>query len=465
VHPLPSDPTCSEDFLTALAQGLLDGGCSLATNYPGFRSNELADQLGCAVTSVDEKNAFAVAWGACLAGKRSVVCMKNVGLNDGADAFLNAVMLGVNAGLVLVVFDDMDMDHSQIRQDSRHYFDFFGGLWLEPADAGRAYVLGREALTLSETFGMPVVIRVTNILALKGRNMPGRSLRDQGPASPFRRDPARWVVHPANARGQEQALVRRRDAIQRWVDDRPLSLPEPAGVEPVQISVGGKVFGRRARSMDVVLETLPLPSPLLDFMARSTRPVHVHERGDGFVAEKLRAARGTNGILHFRKPPVLRNRQYHNRDDHEPLFAALRSLPKRFVAGDLGTYTMDPHQTIDACLCYGTSVGVATGFALASPESRVVCVTGDGAFLHSGKAAVQEAAARGARLTVFVLDNGGCRGTGGQAVPGDFHFADPKIEVLNAGFQGMNAENPEQFLAPPDADRLVRVVVLREDRG
>ena len=72
--------------IQALADGFKDGGCKLSANYPGFHSDELHDEMGGGVTSVNEKTAYAFAWGACLAGARSVVSMKNVGLSDAADA-------------------------------------------------------------------------------------------------------------------------------------------------------------------------------------------------------------------------------------------------------------------------------------------------------------------------------------------------------------------------------------------
>jgi TPP-dependent indolepyruvate ferredoxin oxidoreductase alpha subunit len=40
------------------------------------------------------------------AGKRSLVCMKHVGLNVAADAFINSAITGVNGGLVVAVADD-----------------------------------------------------------------------------------------------------------------------------------------------------------------------------------------------------------------------------------------------------------------------------------------------------------------------------------------------------------------------
>ena len=452
--------TLTHDFIGAPALGLSGGGRELATNHPGVRSNGLADRLRCTTTSGDEKNAVAVAWGASLAGKRGVVTMKNVGLNDAADAYLNALALGVNGGLVLVVFDDVDLDHSQVRMDSRPYASFYGGLWLEPSSATRAYEIGRQALAVSEQLSTPVVIRVTNILALRDP-APPRHPRISGEKM-FTRDPERWVIHPLNAARQEEALSGRNQRIQQWVDAQPFRWTEPAPGGPVHLSVGGRLFRRGAPLVSTEVETFPLPGPLLRKLREVDLPLVVHERGGPFIADRIRAALCAREVQHAVKPPVRTHREYHNRDQHEPLFSAIRSLPARFVSGDLGGFTMDPDRTIDACLCYGCSVGVATGFALADPAAEVVCVTGDGAFLHSGKAAVAEAAERGTRLTIIILDNGGCQGTGGQRIPGDLSFSDPRVEVMQADFSAMSADDHRWLLRRQGESRApIRVVKMK----
>lgn len=58
------------------------------------------------------------------AGKRALVCMKHVGMNVAADAFVNSAMTGANGGLVVVAADDPSMHSSQNEQDSRFYGKF-----------------------------------------------------------------------------------------------------------------------------------------------------------------------------------------------------------------------------------------------------------------------------------------------------------------------------------------------------
>ena len=97
----------SPPVIAALAAGFRAGGVTICANHPGFHSHELAAAIGCPVTSRSERAAFAFGWGASLAGARTVVALKNVGLNDAADPFINALFVGCHGGLVVVVFDDI----------------------------------------------------------------------------------------------------------------------------------------------------------------------------------------------------------------------------------------------------------------------------------------------------------------------------------------------------------------------
>ena len=100
----------------ALALGALHAGLSGVYAYPGTPSTEiteyiqqhpLAAQRNVHRTwSSNEKTAMEEALGMSFAGKRALVCMKHVGLNVAADAFVNSAMTGANGGLVVVAADD-----------------------------------------------------------------------------------------------------------------------------------------------------------------------------------------------------------------------------------------------------------------------------------------------------------------------------------------------------------------------
>ena len=130
----------------ALARGLYEAGCALASSYPGTPSTEVTEEavkfneIYCE-WAPNEKVALETAFGASLAGKRAFCAMKHVGLNVAADPLFTISYTGVNAGLVINVADDPGMHSSQNEQDSRHYAKASKIPMLEPSDPKRLWTL------------------------------------------------------------------------------------------------------------------------------------------------------------------------------------------------------------------------------------------------------------------------------------------------------------------------------------
>ena len=159
----------------ALALGALHAGLSGVYAYPGTPSTEITEYIQlhpltaqrgihCA-WSANEKTAMEEALGMSFAGKRALVCMKHVGMNVAADAFVNAAMTGANGGLVVVAADDPSMHSSQNEQDSRFYGKFAGVPVFEPSTQQEAYDMVQEAFGLSERHRIPVLMRLTTRMA------------------------------------------------------------------------------------------------------------------------------------------------------------------------------------------------------------------------------------------------------------------------------------------------------------
>jgi len=81
----------------AVARGFLEAGGGFASGYPGTPSTEVieslaevAKEVGIYVEwSANEKVALEAAYGASLAGVRSMATMKHVGLNVASDALMS----------------------------------------------------------------------------------------------------------------------------------------------------------------------------------------------------------------------------------------------------------------------------------------------------------------------------------------------------------------------------------------
>jgi indolepyruvate ferredoxin oxidoreductase alpha subunit len=201
----------------AIGQGAIDGGISGVYAYPGTPSTEITEYIqGNEVAiernlhrewSANEKTALESALGMSYAGKRSIVCMKHVGLNVAADPFISAAMTGINGGLIIAVADDPSMHSSQNEQDSRFYGKFAMIPVLEPSNQQEAYDMTRTGFELSEKLGTPVLLRITTRLA---HSRAGVIPVEQ--AAPENRlnlpsDPYQFVLLPAFARKRYQHLL------------------------------------------------------------------------------------------------------------------------------------------------------------------------------------------------------------------------------------------------------------------
>ena len=112
----------------AIAQAAIDAGLSGVYSYPGTPSTEITEYIQQSAVArernihsrwcTNEKTAMEAALGMSYAGKRSLCCMKHVGLNVAADCFMNAAMSGVNGGMIIVSADDPSMHSSQNEQDN-----------------------------------------------------------------------------------------------------------------------------------------------------------------------------------------------------------------------------------------------------------------------------------------------------------------------------------------------------------
>ena len=200
----------------AVAQAAIDAGLSGVYAYPGTPSTEITEFIqGSAVAkergihcrwSTNEKTAMEAALGMSYAGKRALCCMKHVGLNVAADAFVNSAMTGANGGLVVVVADDPSMHSSQNEQDSRFYGKFALVPTFEPSTQQEAYDMVKAAFELSERFRIPVLMRLTTRMAHSRAVVEVTEPRAENELhSPA--ETRQWVLMPGNSRVRYKTLL------------------------------------------------------------------------------------------------------------------------------------------------------------------------------------------------------------------------------------------------------------------
>ncbi len=201
----------------AIARGAFEAGVTVGAGYPGTPSTEILESLARYKPDVycewspNEKVAFEVAAGASLAGARSIVTMKHVGLNVAADPLMTLSYIGVEGGFVACVADDPGMHSSQNEQDSRNYARFAKVALFEPSDSQEARDFTILALQISEEFKTPVILRTTT------RVSHSRSLVEQGERSlpqqkvGLIKNPPRFVPIPVWGRPMRRKVEERLD--------------------------------------------------------------------------------------------------------------------------------------------------------------------------------------------------------------------------------------------------------------
>lgn len=452
----------------AIAQGAVDAGISGVFAYPGTPSTEITEYIQASKEakerhiasqwSSNEKTAMETAIGMSYAGKRALVCMKHVGLNVAADAFINSAITGAHGGLVVVSADDPSMHSSQNEQDSRFYGKFAQIPVLEPSNQQEAYDMTRYAFDLSEKFGTPVLFRITTRLSHSRSGVKRGEMHLQNELS-LPSDLKQFILLPSIARKQYDVLLGKQAAFQeeseksgynRLIPGKDKSMGIVAcgiaynylmenyqGEEipyPV-LKIGQYPVSRRLvrefyDQVDSVLmleEGYPVLEELFRGILDEGKPVK--GRMDGTIPRSgelnpniVGKALGKEIAEGYPVPSVLRGRPPLLCDGcpHWDSFGALNEAMKDYgpgrVLSDIGCYTLsalEPLNSINSCVDMGASITMAVGAAEAGLVPAVA-VIGDSTFTHSGMTGLLDAVNRNVPVTVVLLDNSTTGMTGGQ---------------------------------------------------
>jgi indolepyruvate ferredoxin oxidoreductase alpha subunit len=442
----------------AVARAAFDAGVSLGTGYPGTPSTEILEAFdglgGRAQWAPNEKVALEVALGVSLAGARSIVTMKHVGLNVAADPLFTAAYLELPGALVVVSADDPGMASSQNEQDNRRYAVAAGVAMLEPSDSQEAYEFTLRAIEIAERWRKPVMLRMTTrVCHAKTVLRRGRapSIPSPRPAD-FGRDIPGRVMVPAYARPAHKRLRAALAQIAEWNETADVNRIID-GSPAIGIVTSGISYQhvREAAPEASVLKlgmTYPLPFGLIRRFVSTVERALVIEEGDPYLAEAVRAAGipvdGKTEMFRLGELNVSRVRRILASDvspepeplpgkpptlcpgcGHRSVFSSLRNL-NCIVSGDIGCYglgVLPPFEAVDSIVCMGASIGVGLGLRHVLPPEqakRVVSVIGDSTFFHSGITGILEMAYNPPSTghVVLVLDNGTTAMTGFQEHPG-----------------------------------------------
>ncbi|MDR1632688.1 MAG: indolepyruvate ferredoxin oxidoreductase [Dysgonamonadaceae bacterium] len=326
----------------AIAQAAIDAGLSGVYSYPGTPSTEITEYIQNAVKKEhipflhavwcsNEKTALETALGMSYAGKRTLSCMKHVGLNVAADAFMNIAMTGINGGMIIVTADDPSMHSSQSEQDNRVYGNFAMIPVFEPSNQQEAYDMVYEGYDLSEKLGYPILLRITTRMA---HSRAGIVTRDKKPQNPIRLEKeakSKYILLPANARNRFKILIEKQKAFleasenskYNWFSPHPskggtsgkITFPTfSTEVAPPSVGMGGvgivacglafnylqENFPNGFENPVLKISQYPLPQKQLLQLAEACDEILVLEDGFPVVEEQLKGYLGIGLKVHGR---------------------------------------------------------------------------------------------------------------------------------------------------------------------
>ena len=476
----------------AMAYAAYLSGVHIAAGYPGTPSTEIIETLARIKDdsvyiewSTNEKAALEVAAGASLGGARTLVTMKQVGLNVALDPLMSLSYLGIKGGMVIIVADDPGPISSQTEQDTRTFGQMSKVPVLDPSTPEEAFAFVIKAFELSERYQTPVFVRPTTRVChgYAQISLPEKKHQD---IKGFTKDP-RWVIFPALSYKAHKAIEERNDALSLDFSHDACNSIEGEGT--LGIIASGMAyayakelvvrFGLRAQILKI---STPFPFPderVQDFLG-SVSQAFVFEELDPFVERNVARVKGMHkiqtpvyGKLTGHVPragelseeilkEILRNEsaefdetlsrdsKLQTADEMAKDLALTSPLPvrppslcagcphrgsfyivkraakgkKAVFSGDIGCYTLgnsQPLDMVDTCLCMGAGITMAQGLHRAEPDAYNIAFIGDSTFFASGITGVINAVYNQTNITVIIVDNDTTAMTGGQPHPGTAH--------------------------------------------
>ncbi|MFR9652165.1 MAG: thiamine pyrophosphate-dependent enzyme [Rikenellaceae bacterium] len=462
-----------------MARGAIDAGISGVYAYPGTPSTEITEYIQnrsqnegiFSQWATNEKTAMEGALGMSYMGKRALVCMKHVGMNVAADAFVNSAVSGIHGGVVVLVADDPSMHSSQNEQDSRFYAKFAMVPSFEPSSQQEAYEMMSYAFDMSEELRTPVLMRITTRMAHSRAVVKLGDKREQNVMNACEDDPRRWILLPANARRRYNTLVALQDEFTKRSEESRFNRYHSGEDKSLGVIASGIAWNYLNENFPeglpysaIKVSQYPLPKGLITKLYDECDRILVLEDGQPVIEEQMRGVMDINriaGRLDGAVPRVgeltpdniksalgLESQQSFLPSEfvvarppalcigcgHRDVYAALNKIVAEYgnakVFSDIGCYTLGalpPFTAIDSTIDMGASVTMAKGAADAGKHPSLA-VIGDSTFTHSGMTGLLDAVNSKSRMTLIISDNLTTAMTGGQDSAGT-----GRLEAICAG--------------------------------
>lgn len=454
----------------AIARGGWEAGIRFAAAYPGTPSSEILETIARrqdvrAEWAPNEKVAMESAFGFSVMGGRSMVSMKQVGLNVASDPMFSMAYTGVNGALVIITADEPGIHSSQTEQDNRYYARAAKIPMFEPSDSEECRDMMIRAVAFSEKYKTPVIIRMTTrICHSKGIVHTGD--RKETPARPYHRDIWQYCTMPEVSKKLRLEIEEKVAEYRTESDASTLNFVEENDSDTGIICNGisylyaKDAFESNASYLKIGF-SWPLPEKKIREFARGKKTLYVIEETEPFMETQIKAMGipcigrekltgcgelsvrilresllGIRGpaIAIDQKKAVPRPPALCAGCSHRPVFYDLGRRKDIVVSGDIGCYglgAMPPLSGVDTILCMGTSISGGHGMAKAMEaygmDKKIVSIIGDSTFFHSGMTGLLDVVYNHSDVVTIIMDNRITGMTGHQDHPGTGYTAQGKF--------------------------------------
>lgn len=462
---------------SAIALGALAAGVKLVSGYPGTPSSEIIETVskyphdGVHLEwSVNEKAAIEVAASAAYSGARTLVTMKQVGLNVASDPLMSLAYVGVSGGMVIVSADDPGPISSQTEQDTRRFAEFARIPVFDPATPQEAYEMIQDAFVCSETYHTPVLFRPTTRVCHAYASIDIKENWRVKEYEGFIKNSKKWVIFPRLSFINHAEIEKRNPQIGEAYSDYRFNTIEGEGTKAVFASGDSYCYAKEVlqdqKEVKLIRIATPYPFPerfVLKALEGVTDVICMEELSP-YIEEKLLQlagkyklkieikgkltgncpASGENSTMivsdilsQFLGLEERRTKDYSDAPalpvrppvlcagcPHRASFYAVKKAmkgQKSYFCGDIGCYTLGnamPLDMCDTCLCMGAGITMAQGFHWVDDKGKTFAFVGDSTFFASGMTGVVNAVYNDADMVLCVLDNSTTAMTGHQPHPG-----------------------------------------------
>lgn len=494
----------------AIVRGALEAGVNFVSTYPGTPASEIGDTFFKIAKkagvyfeySTNEKVALEAGIGASFSGLKTLVAMKDFGLNVCLDALLPFIYTGTKGPTVIVVADDPSCHSSAQSEENTRGLSLLAHIpTLEPSDPQECKDFLKLGFQISEKFKIPVMIRTTTRVA--HQKMPvklEKFRRDTLPKGKFVKEPKRFVTMPPRVLGMKKELLEKIEKIQEFSEKNTINKIEAQKSEIRNLKSGIITSGISFLYVMEALKELNLDLPVLklgffyplpeekirNFVKKFKKVLIVEELEPHLEKEVERLAKEVNCNLKVMgkelipevgelKPEIVTsaiakfankkfNIQYSRFDIPIPkrspklclgcpywfVFSAVKKAvdtKKVIFGGDIGCYMLfglPPLNIQDYLFCMGSSVGIAHGIKKVTGQ-KLITFIGDGTFFHAGIPALINTVFNKSNPLIIILDNQTTAMTGHQPHPGAPKDKNPiKIEdiVKACGVKNLKVIDP-----------------------